>query len=779
MGNFNRYIDDVIIMRLIGDTGGVDTQPPYITNRSPASGATGVPTTQRTISFHIKDDRVDDDGVDQSTIYMTVEGVPVTPVISGNSSDFTVSYTNSSDWTQGQVVDVTLRASDAALNILNAAWSFTVVSSSPTTLNITTTTLPNGTKGTNYSQTLSAEGGTTPYSWSIGTLAPIPADAPYPPSSTIVGVAWDFVGKVRTGQGSDLWPVTWGGDDKTYIAWGDGGGMDGTNTVCRTRFGFAELTGTAPSYGSTEIWGCKADGTGCKDSGAGYTHDAACDASYGGTLATVGVPDAIIAVDNTTYALVADWATFGYYLLHSTNYGQSWTNDATFGVAVGNFMPESFVQHGAGDAGGSATYLYILGEKYGTPNSVYLARAPKATVTNKATWGYFTGTATSPSWGSWSSATPVFYDPNSTYASGKMQYFPVIQRYVYTSQHGEIQKFGMYEAVAPWGPWKTVYLSDTWGGYGVTEGLWYNIIPKSISGDDKTFYMTFSGYNTPDNWDNYNLIKGTFTLASEYQSLPTGLSLSSTGVIYGIPTKLETQTFTVKVTDAVGGVDNQSLTLVIKDAVPGGQTTVTGLNIEDTFINSGGSTTNYSTENYLQTYDWPTATVANKILIMDNTDILGLPDNISITSATLRLYLTGHDGSGGYNPATLKCKTITDNVPVISTVTWDTYTGLSFESTPLSSDATGVSASVSLTPGWVEWNVLTAVQSAYATSTPVYFAISDGVDVVDTNRIFASHESETTEFRPQLVVTYTPLGGGLPLSAPGRLRVSEFRGKTK
>lgn len=26
--------------------------------------------------------------------------------------------------------------------------------------------------------------------------------------------------------------------------------------------------------------------------------------------------------------------------------------------------------------------------------------------------------------------------------------------------------------------------------------------------------MTFSGYPTPDNWDNYNLIKGTFVLQS-------------------------------------------------------------------------------------------------------------------------------------------------------------------------------------------------------------------------------------------------------------------------
>lgn len=272
------------------------------------------------------------------------------------------------------------------------------------------------------------------------------------------------------------------------------------------------MTGSPPNYGFTKIWGCKADGTGC---GANATHDAACDAPYGGTLATFGVPDAIIALDNTMYALIANWSTFGYKFLSSANYGQSWTDSGqSWPVATGNFMPESFVQHGAGDAGGSATYLYVLGEKYGTANYAYLARAPKATATNKTTWQYFTGTASSPSWGSWSSATPIFVDAGATWPVGKMQYFPVIHKYIYTMIRTDIQKFGVFESSNPWGPWYSVAYYDTWGNYGTTAGLWNSIIPSSISGDDKTFYMTFSGAPTPVNWDNYNLIKGTFVLQS-------------------------------------------------------------------------------------------------------------------------------------------------------------------------------------------------------------------------------------------------------------------------
>ncbi len=338
--------------------------------------------------------------------------------------------------------------------------------------------------------------------------------AVYPQSSVISSVVWDFDGRIKTAQGSDLWQATWGKNGVTYVAWGDGGGPNGTNNMCRTNFGLAKLTGSPPSYGFTAIWGCKSDGAGCEDFGS-LTHDASCNASFGGTLATIGVPDAIIAVDDTMYALIAKWEVYGYKLLSSTNYGQSWTDSGqSWPVATGNFMPESFVQHGKGDEGGNATYLYILGEKCGTPNAAYLARAPKASVTVKTTWQYFTGTTTSPSWGSWNSATAVFYDAGAKWSVGKMQYFPVIGKYIYTQTRGEIQKLGMYEADSPWGPWKTIYINDTWGGYGATEGLWYSIIPSSIREDNKTFYMTFSGFPTPINWDNYNLIKGTFVLQS-------------------------------------------------------------------------------------------------------------------------------------------------------------------------------------------------------------------------------------------------------------------------
>jgi hypothetical protein len=59
----------------------------------------------------------------------------------------------------------TAQVSDTAKATASQAFSLTI--NAPALL-ITTTSLPNGTVGTAYSQTLAASGGTTPYSWSLG-----------------------------------------------------------------------------------------------------------------------------------------------------------------------------------------------------------------------------------------------------------------------------------------------------------------------------------------------------------------------------------------------------------------------------------------------------------------------------------------------------------------------------------------------------------------------------------------------------------------------------------
>jgi hypothetical protein len=171
-------------------------------------------------------------------------------------------------------------------------------------------------------------------------------------------------------------------------------------------------------------------------------------------------------------------------------------------------------------------------------------------------------------------------------------------------------------------------------------------------------------------------------------------------------------------------------------------------------------------------YQWPSATVANRIILKDSADITALPDNIAITSAKVRLYLTGYEGSGGTNPMRLHAKSISGTLPDPATVTWTAFAGT------LSSDLSV--ADVTLTSGWFEWDVTTYVAAQYAASkAAVYIALdgsSDGAS--DTNRIFASVNNATTANRPQLVIVYTQLAcENCPsISAPGKMRVSKMKG---
>ncbi|MFC2092134.1 hypothetical protein ACFLTD_05115, partial [Elusimicrobiota bacterium] len=102
-----------------------DTIPPYPSNYSPSKGAIDV-TSDSDIIVHIQDDG---DGVDQTSIVMTVEGSQVTPAITGTPADYILTYDPPADFSYSQVVDVTIDAQDLAStpNIIEQViYSFTI-----------------------------------------------------------------------------------------------------------------------------------------------------------------------------------------------------------------------------------------------------------------------------------------------------------------------------------------------------------------------------------------------------------------------------------------------------------------------------------------------------------------------------------------------------------------------------------------------------------------------------------------------------------------------------
>jgi hypothetical protein len=243
-------------------------------------------------------------------------------------------------------------------------------------------------------------------------------------------------------------------------------------------------------------------------------------------------------------------------------------------------------------------------------------------------------------------------------------------------------------------------------------------------------------------------------------SLPSGRYLSSSGELTGEYTTSGTVEFTAQVADSdtPPNTDNQVLTQYVAPAASTGQTNATITAIEDTFINSGSTDNNASSNTYVEVYQWPFGTVANRTL--DNVSFTP-PDNVSVASAWLYMYMSGHEGSGGTDPMRVYAYRV--GPQDISTVTWATFdnTLQPYESV----------TEVSLVPGWVSWDIKSMASWACANASPLYIAFDGGQDgAADTNRIFASMDG-AEEFRPYIVVTYKKITNYLTPATPGNLGI--------
>ncbi|MDP2896296.1 MAG: Ig-like domain-containing protein [bacterium] len=85
-----------------------DTAPPFVTGQSPAPNAQNVPVNSSVV-LHVQDSG---DGVERTSIAMTVNGAAVTPQITGTSSDYTVTYAPASPFAYNATVTVTVNARD-------------------------------------------------------------------------------------------------------------------------------------------------------------------------------------------------------------------------------------------------------------------------------------------------------------------------------------------------------------------------------------------------------------------------------------------------------------------------------------------------------------------------------------------------------------------------------------------------------------------------------------------------------------------------------------------
>jgi CubicO group peptidase (beta-lactamase class C family) len=303
--------------------------------------------------------------------------------------------------------------------------------------------------------------------------------APYPQSKLITRVQWaPKESIVRKAKGGDNWPITWADDDRLYTAYGDANGFEPFLKE-KLSMGLVAVEGTAGDFRGvnirSSIFETKGEGAkGRKASG-------------------------MLMVDGTLYVLVRNVgnAQLGW----SKDHGQTWTwSDWKFEKSFG--CP-TFLNFGRNYGGARDEYVYVYSHDsdsaYDPADGVVLARVPQKRVRDQAAYEYFQQLDASgvPTWSkSIEDRGHVFANPGGCYRMS-VSYNAGLNRYVLCQIVADKSRdsrfdggFGIYESSQPWGPWATVYYTNTWDvGPGETNSL----PTKWMSDDGRTVHLVFSG----------------------------------------------------------------------------------------------------------------------------------------------------------------------------------------------------------------------------------------------------------------------------------------------
>jgi len=329
------------------------------------------------------------------------------------------------------------------------------------------------------------------------------AASPYPDSSAITVISFNWATHQEMAPGSDNWPVTWADNGHQYSSWGDGGGFGGTNSDGRVSLGFARIEGAKSSYAGYNVWGGK-------NPENPATFDGKC---YG-----------IICINGVLYAWRGPGSGTTSYdearLYKSTNYAASWSATSVEFVKADDIIMPTILNFGQDYAGARDNYVYhYFIDLVGNPSSlgvhipgkIYLLRVDKSNIEDESYYEFFSGTAGSPSWSSSiASRTPVFEDPAGVGWNLSVSYNAPLGRYILCTEHTQTfqGRLGMFDAPEPWGPWTTVMYTENFHTGAGDESFFWNFSNKWLSPDGKDFVLVFTGISGDDSW---NTVEGTFT----------------------------------------------------------------------------------------------------------------------------------------------------------------------------------------------------------------------------------------------------------------------------
>ncbi len=316
------------------------------------------------------------------------------------------------------------------------------------------------------------------------------AEAPYPPSPVIKEVVWaPKESIVRKAEGSDNWPLAWGDDDALYTAYGDGNGFE-PFVPEKLSLGFAKITGGPENFVGANIRSETGEKKGNGRKG----------------LKASGM----VMVDGVLYLWVrnADNAQLAWSADHAATWTWSdWKLTKSFGCPT-------FVEYGRNYSDARDGYVYFLSpdaaSAYDHADRLLLGRVVRGKVQERSEYEFFmrldeNGT---PIWSrSIDEAGSAFTAPGACYRP-RIAYDPALKRYLLNmtgpgSDTRFAGGFSIYDAPEPWGPWTTVFRTQSWD---VGPGDSNSFPAKWLSADGRTAWLVFS------NEDHFAVRKATFIL---------------------------------------------------------------------------------------------------------------------------------------------------------------------------------------------------------------------------------------------------------------------------
>ena len=327
--------------------------------------------------------------------------------------------------------------------------------------------------------------------------------APYPSSTVITDMTFDFSSHTREAEGSDNWPITWADDDHQYTSWGDGNGF---------------TTESKRSLGVSRVEGNNVTGATKQDVWSGLSGTSDDGKSYG-----------IISISGNLYMWVSPGSgSAGFQeqrVWKSSNHGVSWTKASWAFAKSDNLINPTFIQFGKDYAGARDEFVYIYANHVKTaslsvqkPGEIALLRVPKSSIMVRAEYEFFAGLdgTGNPIWTKdRGSRKPVFKDANGVGWNTSASYNAQLGRYLIATEHEKSLQgnLGIFDAPEPWGPWTTVKYVNGFGssaGIAATTFFW-NFSNKWLSADGKNFVLIFTGVGQGTN-DSWNTVNGTFTI---------------------------------------------------------------------------------------------------------------------------------------------------------------------------------------------------------------------------------------------------------------------------